>query len=276
MRCEDRFTRVGLALFLIPVFLSTALLYGVAPADAAPAKSPPPTQPAPSQSATISGADPLGVPEDPLGRQSEEQAAEISISVDVRDGHLIVRVVDIWGPRRVPLVVRSWTGEGNSPSGAGYWQLNQHLDVIGGTDADGTVIRRVLEADGNRGKYRFLQQNGTGSSRTNVYVKNVGTYSTMEAVVSCYLDSGDKGSFWVCNETGDYTVHLPKGVTRRFASSLITQEQDANGNVVTYTWTSLIEQDRVRIASVTDPVGRVTTYGYEAYNRVCVRENDRG
>src|SRR5437867_700792 len=277
MRCEDRFTRVGLALFLIPVFLSTALLYGVAPADAAPAKSSPPTQqPAPSQSATISGTDPLGVPEDPLGRQSEEQAAEISISVDVRDGHLIVRVVDIWGPRRVPAVMRSWTGEGNSASGAGYWQLNQHVDVIGGTDADGTVIRRVLAADGNRGKYRFLQQNGTGSSRTNVYVKNVGTYSTMEAVVSCYLDSGDKGSFWVCNETGDYTVHLPKGVTRRFASSLITQEQDANGNVVTYTWTSLIEQDRVRIASVTDPVGRVTTYGYEAYNRVCVRENDRG
>ena len=91
MRCRHRFARVGLALFLIPVFLSTALLYGVTPADAAPAKSSPPTQqPAPSQPATISGTDPLGVPEDPLGRQSEEQAAEISISVDVRDGHLIV------------------------------------------------------------------------------------------------------------------------------------------------------------------------------------------
>src|SRR5438445_8741035 len=115
MRRRHRFARVGLALFLIPVFLSTALLYGVAPADAAPAKSSPPTQqPAPSQSATISGTDPLGVPEDPLGRQSEQQAPEISISVDVRDGHLIVRVVDVWGPGRVPLVMRSWTGVGNS------------------------------------------------------------------------------------------------------------------------------------------------------------------
>ncbi len=136
MRRERCLVRVGLALVLIPIFLATELLSGITSANAAPA----PQQPAPTPSAAVSGTSPLTVPEDPLGQQSEQQTPETSIQVDVRDGHLVVRVVDVWGPGRVPLVVRSWTGAGDSPAGggypppysasypgAGYWQFNQHL-----------------------------------------------------------------------------------------------------------------------------------------------------
>src|SRR5213594_3943178 len=221
MRRRHRFSRVGLALFLIPVFLSTALLYGMAPADAAPAKSSPPTQqPAPSQSTTISGTDPLGVPEDPLGRQSEQQAPEISIGVDVRDGHLIVRGVDIWGPGRVPLVTRSWTGVGGSPSGAGYWQFNHHLNA-----SAGSASATVLEPDGNISTYRFLQQIGTGASRTWVYAKDVGSYGRFEAPVTCESCNGEFG----CGPTicylasgGAYTVYLPKGMIHRYSRGLLS------------------------------------------------------
>ncbi len=272
----NRLRKVFLIVVLLIVFTAVTLTPPLTPpAFAAATSAPPSQQPAPSQSTTISGTDSLGVPEDPLGRQSEQQTPEISVAVDVRDGHLIARVVDVWGPGRVPLVVRSWTGVGNSPSGAGYWQFDHHLDVVGGSDTDGRATRNVLESNGNRGKYRFLQQNGTGSTRTNVYVKDVGNYSTLEAAVSCYQDYDDKGRpIWVCSETGNHTVYLPKGVTQRFSSNLITQEQDANGNVASYSWTSLPEQDRAYIASVTDPVSRFTTYGYESYSRVCLWYRD--
>src|SRR2546427_8325169 len=143
--------RVGLTLLLIPVFSATALLSAIVPADAAQAPSPPsPQQPAPSLSTTASGTTPLDVPEDPMGRQSEQQTPEISVQVDVRDGHLIARVVDVWGPGRVPLVMRSWTGVGNSPSGAGFWQFNHHLNA----PAPGQSIA-VLQADGNQGVYKY-------------------------------------------------------------------------------------------------------------------------
>jgi hypothetical protein len=54
-------------------------------------------------------APPLPLPEDPLGQQPEQQTPEISVDVDVRDGHPTVRVVDLWGPGRTPFVVRSYT-----------------------------------------------------------------------------------------------------------------------------------------------------------------------
>ncbi len=50
---------------------------------------------------------PLPVPEDPLAANPEGQHPEISVSVDPRDGHLTVRVVDNWGGRGRP---RSSTG----------------------------------------------------------------------------------------------------------------------------------------------------------------------
>jgi hypothetical protein len=40
---------------------------------------------------------PLPAVEDPLGQQPEQSTPEISVNVDVRDGHLTVRVVDLWG-----------------------------------------------------------------------------------------------------------------------------------------------------------------------------------
>jgi len=276
MRNGRRFVRVGLAVLIIPIFLATALLSN--------------QQPALSQT-TASGSPSLDVPEDPLGNQSEQQAPEISISVDVRDGHLIARVVDVWGPGRAPLVMRSWTGVGNSPSGAGYWQFNHHL----GTFAPNTCVgcgypsypnMYMFQPDGNLASYKY----STGSY---VYVKNMGTYSSLTAGVNCWPRSTrEGGDVNVCNPTGNNTAYFPKGVTLTFADNsgasaytcppsscnpsssqgLITQEKDANGNVTTYAWTSLPSQVQAYIASVTDPVGRVTTYGYEAYNSVCLHE----
>ncbi len=220
-----RLRKVVPVLVLLIIFTLVSLTPSLTPPIFAAATSPPATQqPAQTQSATISGTDPLGVPEDPLGRQSEQQIPEISINVDVRDGHLIVRVVDVWGPGRVPLIVRSWTGVGNSPSGAGYWQFNHHINAVAKTD--GTEGFKVLEPDGNLSTYRFLQENGTGSSRTWVYVKDVGTYSTLEAPVTCVWEQGEgAGSRWVCSlaSGGMYTVYLPKGVIRRYSSGLISQ-----------------------------------------------------
>src|SRR5437667_1134753 len=270
MRRKDRFTRVGLALFLIPVFLSTALLYGVAPADAAPAKSPPSTQqPAPSQSATISGTDPLAVPEDPLGQQSEQQTPEISISVDVRDGHLVVRVVDVWGPGRVTLVMRSWTGVGNSPSGAGYWQFNHQLNASGGN---------ILEPEGNQAVYKFSSRNcNTAQTECwDTYVKDIGTYGT-EVVHNNCVWTGKEGNIFSCTPDA-YTVNRPKGVTQQFGGNgRITRQQDANSNSITYAYTTTLpNQSGSYLATVTDPVGRPTAYGYEAsdYNAGCVHQGE--
>ena len=101
---KRRFARVGLTLLIMPIFLATALLSS--------------QQPALSQTTTITGAAPLDVPEDSLGLQPEQTVPEVSVAVDARDGHLVVRVVDVWGPGQVPLVMRSWTGTANSAAGA--------------------------------------------------------------------------------------------------------------------------------------------------------------
>lgn len=276
MRIGRRFIRVAVCIFIIPVFVVTALLSS--------------QQPALSQ--TISGLPQLDVPEDPVGTHAPQQAPEISIAVDVRDGHLVARVVDIWGPGRVPRVMRSWTGAANSPAGTGNWQLNDHSNVQGGTDTNGTTpVHWVLEPDGNLSKYRFSQQIGAcPNSVTNVYVKNVGTYGTLVAGTTC-VDVGGDRTIWQVNETGSYTIYLPHGRVLQFSTAtptssgslcstpcaLITRDQDANGNITTYSWTSLANQTGPFIANETDPVGRVTTYGYEqASASVCLSENDRG
>jgi hypothetical protein len=51
-----------------------------------------------------------------VGQEPAQATPEISIDVDVRDGHLTVRVVDIWGPGKVPLVVRSYTNARSDPA----------------------------------------------------------------------------------------------------------------------------------------------------------------
>jgi RHS repeat-associated protein len=285
MRRARYLVRRGLTLVLIPVFLASALLSGIPPANAAPASTAPsqPTTPTPLAATTAS----VGVPEDPLATQSEHQTPEIFVGVDVRDGHLIERVVDDWGPGRVPLIMRSWTGVGNSPSGAGNWQFNHFLDVQPIYDSYGNINSfNVLERDGNRYGYTLLTSRGTGPSFVFVYEKKVGAYSTLEAQMNCIQRAGDiRGFYWDCTYgwTGTATGYLPKGVIRQYSGTtdlstcqttcsvtraVMTSEQDANGNTFTHTVTSLTEQDHPYIASVTDPVGRVTTYSYEAYNRI--------
>jgi len=207
MRRVRHLTRMGVTLVLMPIFLASALLSGIPSANAAPSQ---PTTPTPLVTTTAT----LGVPEDPLGTQSERQTPEIFIGVDVRDGHLIVRVVDDWGPGRVPLLMRSWTGAGNSPSGAGNWQFNQMLDVLPIYDSVGTFNGfQVLESDGNRYGYTFLQMKGTAPNVTYVYEKKVGTYATLEAPVTCLYVFGERTNFWDCSLpsvtwTGAYTCLL--------------------------------------------------------------------
>ncbi len=79
MRSLRRAGQVLLTCVLTCVFLLVSLIPGrVPPAYAAVAA-------------------PLPVAEDPLGQEPEQQIPEISINVDVRDGHASVRVVDLWG-----------------------------------------------------------------------------------------------------------------------------------------------------------------------------------
>ncbi|MDR7547824.1 MAG: hypothetical protein QN149_11175, partial [Armatimonadota bacterium] len=80
--------RAGLTGLFTAVFLAASLLPDLAPPASAQAPFAPP----------------LPLPEDPLGQQPEQRLPELSLDVDVRDGHLTVRAVDIWGPGRVPLV----------------------------------------------------------------------------------------------------------------------------------------------------------------------------
>ncbi len=102
-----------------------------APAVAEAAATPPPPSTSAPQPAAASVGASLGVPEDPLSRQSEQQTPEVSVDVDVRDGHLIARVVDDWGPGRVPLLSRTYTNADlAATSSAGNWQIDQLLDIV--------------------------------------------------------------------------------------------------------------------------------------------------
>lgn len=141
MRGVRRLGKVGLTCFITIVFVGTSMLSGIG-----------------MRPAYAAGETPIPLPavEDPLGQQPEQSTPEISVNVDVRDGHLTVRVVDIWGPGRVPLVYRSYTNGTMDPdyqpssNPAPYkWQFSHPLDVIG-TD--------VLEEAGNRSVYRFSSE----------------------------------------------------------------------------------------------------------------------
>ena len=117
-----RLRQVAVTVALIPVFLAVSLI----------PKLPPPAYAA-------SPAPPGEMPEDPLAQQPEKQEPEISITVDVRDGHVTVRVVDIWGPGRRPLVVRSLTNAvSRSGVAAGPWQFNLLMDVVPNNPNDPT------------------------------------------------------------------------------------------------------------------------------------------
>jgi YD repeat-containing protein len=281
-------------------------------------------------------ASPLPVAEDPLGQQPEQQTPEISIDVDVRDGHLTVRVVDIWGPGRTPFVVRSYTntlpsttsssGTSNPDQTRGVWQFNHLSDIVPGTDTDPGGIR---EPDGNRAVYKWCPGPGSvGCTRWNgnysemwlTHTKDIGTYSTMETHYTCV--PGDPEGLLRppapraprpaapaavrphtvrvrpqnttltldCTWDGYWTRFLPKGRTQRYTqnpapgeggapsgtSGLIVEDKDANGNTTTFTYTTFSDQVQKYLATVVDPVGRVTTYSYEHSHQVCAQYDDQG
>ncbi len=284
MRRWRRRGRVCLTLVLTAVFVSVSLLPDLVP---------------PAYAAV---APPLPVAEDPLGQEPEQQTPEISIDVDVRDGHLTVRVVDIWGPGRVPLVVRSYTNTQPSPdpvpvgsyyppppnNGPFRWQFNYLRDVVGGD---------FLEADGNRSSYRFLSERSDATNLWRTYVKDIGTYSTMDIHYTCepQLPEGDPGPGGQlqtgvglrvlsttqaapsdCTWDGWHVVSLPKGVVRKFKANLISEERDSNGNVMTYTHAAFPGSATEDVVAVTDPVGRQTQYAYEQAYTVCVAEGESG
>ncbi len=167
MRAFRRFGKIGLTFALTVVFLAVSLL---------PKNTPP-------AYAAGGAAPPLPVPEDPLGQKPEQETPEISIDVDVRDGHLTVRVVDLWGPGRTPLVARSYTNtQSFSSSSSGLWEFNQQMDLF----ALGLGIR-TREPDGNRALFNYNSTRWSADQRDrwDVYVKDIGTYGTTEIHSTC-------------------------------------------------------------------------------------------
>jgi YD repeat-containing protein len=248
---------------------------------------------------------PLPAVEDPLGQQPEQSTPEISVNVDVRDGHLTVRVVDLWGPGRVPLVYRSYTNGTLDPdyqpstNPAPYrWQFNHPLDVIG-TD--------VLEPGGVRSVYRWSSDRwnpshtelwqvyvtDTGSSTNAVGLPAVsGLFRTMEMHYTC--DTGGGGNKAApapaapakpvpgaqgqvaaappgCIWDNTHVVYLPKGVVRRYLNRKIVEERDANGNATTFSYTTFGDGYGTYLSTVTDPVGRQLSYAWEHDFQKCVQ-----
>jgi len=234
MRALRGLAKTGLTLIITTVFLGSSLLPRLTPPAYA---GPDDTAPA------------LPVPEDPTGQKPEQQTPEISIDVDVRDGHLTVRVVDIWGPGRTPLIVRSFTNTNVSYG----WQFNHFLDAVDlGNDAQGKRRWAFQEPHGTRSVYKYSSTRTSGSECWDVYVKDIGVYSTMEmhgfvGPLPCVLD-------------GTHVIYLPKGATRRYSSNLIDEIKDANGNVATFTKTTV--GGTLVITKVRDPVGRETNYDW--------------
>src|SRR5207249_2394342 len=140
------------------------------------------------------------------------------------------------------------------------------------------------QADGNQGVYKYssTSYNTNQTERWDTYVKNIGTYSTLVAhYTSCTL-GGKDGATLICTWDGAYMVYLPKGVTHRFATNVgasapaITTQQDANGNVITYAYTTFTDGTGSYLSTVTDAVGRQTTYTWEHSYQVCVLHNPDG
>ncbi|MGH2372768.1 MAG: hypothetical protein ACRDIC_04735, partial [bacterium] len=166
MRAFRRLGKVAFTFVLTAVFLAVSLL---------PRLTPP-------AHAAGGAAPPLPVPEDPLGQQPEHATPEITIDVDIRDGHVTARVVDIWGPGRTPLVARSFTNtQSYSSSSSGGWEFNQQMDLVslGGI--------RTREPDGNRAEFKYTSTRWSAdqSQRWDVYEKTVGTYASMEIRSTC-------------------------------------------------------------------------------------------
>lgn len=239
MRAVRRLGKAWLTLIVTGMFLVTSLSPKLATPAYAGVNDPAPTAP---------------VPEDPMGQQPEGDAPEISIDVDVRDGHLTVRVVDIWGPGRSPLIVRAYTSTAVSLDAAeNRWLFNPLLNAVDlGVDSFGKRRWAFLEPDGTQSVFKFSHRRTVGFEAWDVFVKDIGVYATME--MHCTMVGG--ACFW----DGTHVVYLPKGVTRRYSQRLIQEIRDANGNATTYTTTTVSGQTVLWKAR--DPVGREVTFDY--------------
>ncbi len=211
---------------------------------------------------------PLPMPEDPLGAQPEGQHPEISVSVDTRDGHLTVRVVDNWGPGKTPFLYRTYnsTTPATETSAAGAWQLNQILEIRNVTETS----LQLREADGSLSTYEKTGSRVVGGTTYWIYTKDVGAYATIEMPAPVSVCGPDPAVAAECElewSSGPYTQYLPKGATRTFSGGTawagIRQARDANGNITTYSWSAASPPIPSYLQTVTDPIGRVTTYTYE-------------
>jgi hypothetical protein len=246
-----RLRQVAVTLVLIPVFLAASLIPKLRPPAYAASQAPP-----------------APIPEDPLAQQPEQQTPEISIDVDVRDGHLSARVVDIWGPGRRPLIVRSMTNAPMKSQTAANpgWEWNLLSDVTG--DGSSSPVKwQVREPDGNRGTFEGALPPDTGTA---LYEKTIGSYATMDVHQTCVGPPGERDC------TVDlWTVHLSKGVNLTYQPNptiiqtgqpdgLLKEIRDANGNVTTAGWVFFGDALQSNyIGTITDSVGRVTTFTYE-------------
>ncbi|HEV8353711.1 MAG TPA: hypothetical protein VGR24_05885, partial [bacterium] len=231
-----RLRQVAVTLILIPVFLAVSLIPIL-----------------PKRAFAAGQAPPAPVPEDSLAQSPEQQTPEINIDVDVRDGHLTVRVVDIWGPGRSPLVVRSLTNAiSRATVSAGPWQWNLLADVVPDDPANPSKWL-VREPDGNRGTFE-----GGGAY---MYEKRVGSYAGMNV----HRTGG---------QVDEWTVYLSKGVTLKFLANpkvnqtgqpdgLLSEIRDAHGNVTTASWIRPADALYAYIETLTDPVQRVTRFTWE-------------
>lgn len=221
-----------------------------------------------ARKAHVGPAPPLPVPESAPGQYVEKAHPELNISVDVRDGHLTVRVVDDWGPGKTPLLYRTYSNTApDDRSAAGVWHLNQILEL---RNTASTV--QVREADGTLSLHTFSGTRTDATGTYYVYTKSNGIPSTIETRepvrARCRPEDCDPPTW-----NGVYVQYLPKGMTRQFIGAPtvdtppswagIVEERDANGNTRTYTWGELAPGRRAYLSSVTDEVGRVTTYAYE-------------
>ncbi|MGH9196881.1 MAG: hypothetical protein ACRD1T_14200, partial [Acidimicrobiia bacterium] len=131
-----------------------------------------------------------------------------------------------------------------------------------------------------------------------VYVKSIGTYSTMEKHYNCVprdpirdnaagqskspspalpKDTRIQGavqstpSGFTCTWSGADAVFLARGVVRRYQGGKITEERDANGNVTTFGYTTFADGIGSYPSIVTDPVGRQIVYSYAPAYQKCVK-----
>ncbi|MDR7522351.1 MAG: hypothetical protein QN168_07810 [Armatimonadota bacterium] len=251
---------------------------------------------APRARAADTPAPPLPVPEDPLGQQPEQQTPEITIDgvggsswqfnhlLDVTSVSQGLGVREPDGNRAVYVYSTTrWNADQSE-----RWDV--YLKGTGGSARPGMPVQGPAKPVGT---YSTLEVHYTcvpgipeGPNAPSPQPTPADQRARRPAP-SPASRSPARLTAPECTWDGLYMVFLPKGLVRRFRQNpapnqvnadpgatpgLIEEERDANGNATTFAWTAFPDQDRAYIASVRDPVGRVTTYGYERAEQVCLND----